>query len=867
MTVATPARDVLTETEARERAGRVSNVSYDLRIELTEDETYRARATIRFDHTGGGDLFVDLRAHMVTGVTLNGHTVSSASNGYRLILPAAALEARCTLEVEYQNEYDHTGDGVHRFVDPEDGEAYIYTNFEPFGAHRLFPCFDQPDIKASYSVEVTAPASWQVIANAPCAGREPAGDDTVIHRFPSAQRFSTYLVALVAGPFHAVHGEHRGVPLGLYSRRSLAHQLNVDAQELFTVTAQGLDFYAELFDQPYPFAKYDQLFVPEFNPGAMENVGAVTFSERFIFRDPPTERQRLERAEVLLHELAHMWFGNLTTMRWWNDLWLNESFATYVAFLALTEATRFREAWKWFNTSMKRWAYRQDQLITTHPIAGSVSDTDATFLNFDGITYGKGAAVLKQLVASIGRDGFAAGIRAYFRRHAWDNATLADFLRALEEGSGRALGEWARLWLETSSVNTLSTSWTADDARIRQLSLRQAAPDAHPILRPHALQLGLGREADGWLAVEAMPVSIDGARLDVTQAVGRATPALVFPNHGDHAYAKVELDEVSLHYVREHLERVDDPLLRQLLWMSLWEMVRDRRLRSGEFLDIVREKLPVEMDLDLVEAVFDRTEAVLSFYVPEARRETEAEGIFRVAWEALRSRPAGDAQIVWARATIMAAGRPEDVAVLLRLLDGHDLPPALTVDQEMRWAIVAKAVAFDRPGAMERLAGELTRDGSDRGQRAAIRAQTSRPSGPGKEAAWERIRGDGYGSLHLTAAAMSGFLWPHQRSLVEPFVGRFFDDVPDIFAARDRPFARAYLRWLYPALWADPSVLDRTRGLLAELGEEDPTLSRLLRESADDLERAIGVRAYAAPSGGGPFDERSAVSGRGRRAV
>ena len=409
MTADPAARDVLSQQEAEERAARISNVGYELHLDLTAGaSTYRGEVTIRFERTGNGDLFLDQRGGGVELVEVNSTPVEIPATTYRIALPGAALGAENSVRVVYEHDYDHTGEGLHQFVDPEDGSEYLYTNFEPYNAHRLFPCFDQPDLKATFALTVDAPADWELIANSAESGREQLEDGRLRRAFTSTEPFSTYLFALIAGPYHVVRDEHGGVPLGFYCRRSLVQYL--DEEELFEVTKQGLDFYAQFFDYAYPFGKYDQVFVPEFNAGAMENVGAVTHSERMVFRDPPTENQRLGRAEVLLHEMAHMWCGNLVTMRWWNDLWLNESFATYMAYLSMVEATRFTAAWQAFNSGMKAWAYRQDQLVTTHPIAGQVRDTDETFLNFDGITYGKGAAVLKQLVAAVGMEGFREGI-------------------------------------------------------------------------------------------------------------------------------------------------------------------------------------------------------------------------------------------------------------------------------------------------------------------------------------------------------------------------------------------------------------------------------------------------------------------------
>lgn len=840
------ARDVLTQNEAIERASRVRRAQYDIRLDLGAGLTsYRGDVTIRFTAGGQGALFLDFRGRRIERLSVNDEELEPDWTGYRLRLPESVVSEQMTVRLEYENDFDTTGDGFHRFVDPEDGEEYVYTNFEPFEAHRLFPCFDQPDIKGRYLVQVTAPASWEVVANAPSMSVDLAGDGRRVHRFVESEPFSTYLVALIGGPYVKRQREHGGLALGLYARRSMERYLREQADEILELTTQGLDFYGRLFDQPYPFAKYDQLFVPEYNAGAMENVGAVTYNEAYLFRDPPTDNQRLDRGEVLLHELAHMWFGNLVTMRWWDDLWLNESFATYIAFLGLTEATRFTNAWKVFNAEMKRWAYIQDQLVTTHPIAGTAEDTEVAFLNFDGITYGKGASVLKQLVKAIGREGFRDGMRLYFRRHAWDNATLRDFLTCLEEASGRPLGEWARLWLETASLNTLAAEWSSKGDGMSELRLRQTAPPDHPTLRPHALEVGLGTEQADRLKLVSLAAEIDGAEALVPDTRGLPEPDFVFPNHGDHAYAKVALDPVSLRYVDEHMDRVDDDLLRGLLWMSLWEMVRDCQLRSTDFLATARQRLGSEEDMDILGTVLDRAAIVLARYVPESSHAQAAHASFETALRNLHDTPPGDPKIIWARWAISVAASPTDVGRLCALVDERERVPDFTFDQEMRWAIAVKAIAFDLPDADERLSAETRRDGSDRGRRALLKAGAARPSPDTKEETWRRIHAEGYGSFHLTRAAMQGFFWPHQSKLVEPYVPRFFEQVRDVFATRDHPFARSYVLALYPAYRADPAVLERSRRLLASLDGSMPTLSRQVAEAADELERSIRVRAFA----------------------
>jgi aminopeptidase N len=580
----------------------------------------------------------------------------------------------------------------------------------------------------------------------------------------------------------------------------------------------------------------------------MENVGAVTFSEHYVFRDPPTETQRLGRAETVLHELAHMWFGDLVTMRWWDDLWLNESFATYASNLALVEATRFEAAWRAFHADMKRWGYQADARTTTHPISGVVPDTDATFYNFDGITYGKGASVIKQLVAEIGMDAFRAGLRTYFRRHAWSNASLADFLAALEDGAGRSLRDWSRRWLETASLNTIEASWTVRDGRLERLQLAQEAPDDHPTLRPHALEVALVRAADGDgpATVDVVPARLEGAEAWVEAAEGLPAPDVVFPNHDDHGYARFVLDDASLAAVPRVLPRVADPLLRQLLWGALWEMVRAARFSSIAFLDLARAALPAERDDHVLAAALDASRGALARYVPEERRVDEARRLDALALAALPGVPEGDLRTLWLRGAIGAAADPADVAALARIVDGSPGAPPVAVDREMRWGVAALAVAHGLPGAADRLAAERAADPSDRGAREALRAEVGAPDAAVKAAAWERIHGEGYGSFQLTQAALRGFLHAHQAELLAEYVDRFFAAVPLVARERDHPFLRAYVAALFPHPWPAPILVERARDLADAEAERLPSLRRLLLEAADDMERSIVCRSFAA---------------------
>lgn len=840
------ARDILTQPEAGARAQRVGHAAYEIGLELAAGQsTYRGEATIRFGVVGAGSLFLDFRGRDIELLEINGREIEPDWTGYRLTLPAHIVEPDMVVHIRYVNDYDVTGDGFHHFIDPEDGGEYIYTNFEPYEAHRLYPCFDQPDVKATYRFTVTAPDAWVVFGNSPVAESTPTGDGRIRHRFDQTEVFSTYLTALVCGPFVVRRLQHGSFDLGLYARQSLGKLLDQQAPEILELTGQGMDFYANLFDQPYPFTKYDQVFVPEYNSGAMENVGCVTYNESYLFRDKSTDTQHLDRAETFLHELAHMWFGNLVTMRWWDDLWLNESFATYISYLCMTEATRFTNGWKVFNSDIKRWAYMTDQLPTTHPIAGDAKDTEIAFLNFDGITYGKGASVLKQLVKYMGADAFRDGLRLYFRRHAWSNATLSEFLSCLEEAGNISLSEWARLWLQTESLNTIAARWTAVDDKISGFGIEQTAPADHPTLRPHAIEIGIGQNDGGKLSFTSLPASIAGAMTPVPAADGISVPEIVFPNYGDHAYAKVELDQRTVDYIRGGLERVGDDLTRSMLWASLWEMVRDRQLKSTEYLAICRAQLAQERDQDTRELVLERVGLAINRFVPEASRLDEAHQWFELALGYLTRATDEDERITWARSAIRAAASAADVARLVAIVDGKESVGEFEFDQEMRWAVAVKAIAYGLPDGDRLLDEQARRDPSDRGRRAVLQAHASRPTEASKRETWERINGEGFGSFHLTRAAMMGFFWTHQADLLAPYVEAFFGQAREIFETRDHPFARAYILSLYPAHNADPRVLEHSRRLLAELDRSLPTLSRQLREAADELDRQIMVRQFA----------------------
>ncbi|MDO5662245.1 MAG: aminopeptidase N, partial [Brachybacterium sp.] len=609
-----PALENLTRDEARERATFLAMDHYDVVLDLTTGPaTFRTETTIRFRSTEARTTFVDLIAPTVHEIELNGELLEDPAtrfDGARVQLPELQVGEN-VVRILAEGRYMNTGEGLHRFVDPVDDEVYLYTQFEVSDARRMFACFEQPDLKATFSFTVTAPAHWRVMSNAPTPEPTPAdAADTATWAFGPTEPISTYLTALIAGTYEGEEGsvttrDGREIPMGVYARASLAEHL--DAQNIIDVTAAGIAFYEQAFDCDFPFRKYDQVFVPEYNMGAMENPGAVTYVEAYVFRSDVSDAIRERRDLTVLHELAHMWFGDLVTMRWWDDLWLNESFAEYASTLASAEATRWTNAWTTFAGAEKAWAYNQDQLPSTHPVVADMVDFDAVETNFDGITYAKGASVLRQLVAYVGEDAFFEGLRAYFRTHAWSNTELKDLLVELEATSGRDLASWSALWLEQAGVTLLRPDITrADDGTVTSFAVVQEAPPEHPTLRPHRLRIAGFSLSDGRLhRTEEVEVDIDGARTEVPELEGRRADLWLL-NDGDLTYGKIRLDEASLAIAMGHLRDLDDSLARTLIWGAAWDMVRDAELPSRRFHALVLANITGESESSVIRTLLGR---------------------------------------------------------------------------------------------------------------------------------------------------------------------------------------------------------------------------------------------------------------------
>jgi aminopeptidase N len=843
-----PVTSNLTRDEAAERSALITVASYQVELDLTGggEETFSSVTVIRFGCARpGAASFVDLTAPAVREITLNGAEVGlDAFDGDRIAL--AGLAADNVLRVAADCAYSRSGEGLHRFADPADGRVYLYSDLETFDAHRVYACFDQPDMKASYELTVTAPADWLVVSN--MAHDAVTERDRAARRwhFPATPVLPTYVTAVAAGPYHVVRGEHDGIPLGVYCRQSLACYLDPD--EIFEVTRQGFDFYHATFGMRYPFPKYDQLFVPEFKEGAMENAGCVTFLEAYIFRSRVTDFAHEARGETILHEMAHMWFGDLVTMRWWDDLWLNESFATWAGTLAQAEATRWASAWTTFAHQYKAWAYRQDQLPSTHPIAADIPDIHAVEVNFDGITYAKGASVLKQLVAYVGRDNFIEGVRKYFAAHAWGNATLADLLAALEETSGRDLAAWSRQWLQAAGVNTLRPWYAVGaDGAITEFAVEQEAPPSHPVLRSHRIAIGLyDRTGAGLRRRHRVETDVAGPRTVVPELAGQPRPDLVLVNDDDLSYAKIRLDQHSLATLlgaagSGGIGAFTDSLPAALCWAAAWDMCRDAEMAARDYVRLVMSGVASVADISVVQALLRQAGQAVRRFADPGWRQAGLDLMAATLRDLLHAAPAGsDAQLAYARAFAGAATSDADLALLAGLLDGSVTLDGLAVDTELRWALLGRLVSRGAAGP-EQIDAELARDATDAGQRHAAACRAAIPTAEAKRAAWAQLTG-GEQTLAMFRAILSGFADPDQPELVEPFRGDYFEAVGKAWRDWSSAMAQDFVAGGYGICAISPETVEATDAYIAA-ADPPAALRRLLAEGRDDVLRALRCQA------------------------
>jgi aminopeptidase N len=840
----------LTRKEAQERAALIKVSSYEIQLDLTtDDKTFGSTTKVRFQaNQVGASTFIDAITHSVQRVVLNGQEldVAKVSDGTRIQLDDLAIENE--LEVHATANYMNTGEGLHRFVDPVDNEVYLYTQFEVPDSRRVFAVFEQPDLKATFTFHVTAPAHWKVISNQ--ASPAPIALDSTksVWHFAPTPVISSYITALIAGPYVEVRSQltsssGRVIPLGVFSRVSLAEFM--DAEYIFEKTRQGFEFYEKAFDQPYPFEKYDQLFVPEFNAGAMENAGAVTFTESYVFRSKVTDAIRERRVVTILHELAHMWFGDLVTMKWWNDLWLNESFAEYASTLATAEATEWHGAWTTFTALEKSWAYRQDQLPSTHPIVAEINDLEDVQVNFDGITYAKGASVLKQLVAWVGKEEFMAGVANYFKKHAYKNTELNDLLVELEATSGRELRSWSKLWLETAGVNTLRPIIETDSNNlITRFEVAQTAIAEHPTLRPHRMAIGFYNLVNSKLRrVSRVEIDIDGSSTSIKDLVGLQLPDLVLLNDDDLAYAKIRLDQKSWSTALANLSNFEDSLARTLVWGAAWDATRDAEANPREFIQLVINNIASETEsTTMLTLLRQLVTTAYQFVSPLHRNEVIGQVGNALLRRANEAKPGSDAQLQFIKFFAVFASTPDLLDELQALRDGTKTLTGLKIDADLSWELLAGLVVGGRADSVQ-IEAALAADNTSNGQKAAAGARAMLPTQKDKQTAWQTLTKTNELSNILVDAASLGFVRVADASLLEPFVDEYFENAVRIWNSNTFKIAEYLIENLYPLPLASQELADKTSHWIdrPEI-KEIPALRRILVESHASVVRALNAQ-------------------------
>ncbi len=833
-------KDILLKTFAESRKEQISNAKYEifLRFEKGNDK-YCGKCKINFFLKNKNQGVILESISDVKSVLVNGKEAGYEKDDFTIKF-SEGLESgkENSIEIEYDADFDHTGDGLHKFIDIEDGNEYIYSNFEPYDAHRMFPCFDQPDIKAILKLSVEIPKEWTAISNE--NGEEKIIGENKIVVFSETKKLSTYLFHISAGNYEFFEDSFNGIEMKIYFRKSMKKY--VREKEMFELTKKGLEFYSDFFDYEYPFLKYDQIFVPEFNSGAMENPGAVTFSEYLLVRHTPTRNDKARIAVTLLHEMAHMWFGDLVTMKWWDDLWLNESFADFMGYFSMFKATDFKDSWEDFY-ARKAWAYHQDQLPTTHPIATSAEDTDIAFSNFDGISYAKGASVIKQLMFYIGEENFRNGMRNYFKKYAWKNTELADFLKCLEEACGKNLGEWFDSWIKTTGVNSISPEFKFSGGKIKNFKIVQCPSDKNNLLRKHKTKIAFFSEKNSEAKPEIVKeIFYEGKETKIKDAdITTENFKFAFLNYGDWDYTKDKFDDDSLKYVLANVGKIKDSLTRQMIYGTLWQMVRDAELNPKDFLDLIFENSPNEENLLSLERMFLRVKNILNFFINESDFKKYCDKFFEISFKMLESKIDSERKSEWFSMLVFSSiGISEEkFEKMMHILENKILFDDFEFDSDKRWSVIARVQAREHEKANEILEKEKSNDKSDRGQKNAAIAEASNLIN--KKRFWEiYVSGEGK-SLDYIREAMRGFYWRIQKEGLEEYMDLFFTDVKKVFENCDKVYARAFFDNLFPMLYANENTLKKAIHCLNDSGNLNRLLKKYLEEHIDDLERIMRV--------------------------
>ena len=836
-----------TRAEAAERSNHLAIKSYQVSLDLTlGDEIFESTTVVKFScNKAGYETFIDAVGRNVIKATLNGQVVDTANyDGESIFIKNLATENE--LVIHMNGLYSKTGEGLQRSVDPVDNEVYLYSQGETAFIRKMYPCFDQPDLKATFTLDVTAPAHWQVISNNPVREKIDLADKKSKWSFSTTLRIPTYITALIAGPYYNVQDEYVGkkrVPLGIYCRKSLAEFL--DPADIFLITKQGFTYFEKVFGLEYPFEKYDQIAVVDFNWGAMENAGAVTFLERLlVFRSKVTERMYNARANTILHEMAHMWFGNMVTMKWWDDLWLNESFAEWSSYLAMVEGTRFKNSWTGFNQERKNWAYRQDQLSSTHPIVSDMKDIDTVAGNFDGISYAKGASVLQQLVAHVGRENFILGLQKYFTKHAFKNTTLDDLLYELTQTSGRDLKPWVSTWLQTAGVNTLRPTLEIENDKYKSVAVIQEAPTM-PVgssqLRPHRMAVGLYDLTNNKITCrKSVELDVAGGKTDVPALAGEKVADLLLINDRDLTYSKIRFDERSIATLKSHLGKIEDALTRALCWSATWDMLRDAEISATDFIDIALSGLAGEDDIATVTIIGNQLASAVEIYSAPTKRDSARLKVGNAYEQMVKAAAAGsDHQLQYARNFTSFASSAEHNDLIKELLDGK--LSGLKVDADLRWTFV---IALAERGLMDKeaLAAELLKDNTLTGQLSHATALAALPTAQAKSETWKSITTEDL-STSQREAKIAGFMRALHRPLLSAYVDPYFDLLLETWGKKSYEVASKFVMGMYPTYITTQDTLEKTTTWLNTTGKDGQAgLRRLVAEGKDALERALKVQ-------------------------
>jgi aminopeptidase N len=836
-----------TRAEAAERSAHLKVESYELTLDLTVgDEIFTSLTKIKFScNKPGYDSFIDAVGKSIISATLNGQALDTTNyDGESIYLNNLANDNE--LIIHMNGEYSNTGEGLQRSVDPVDNQVYIYSQGETAFIRKMYPCFDQPDLKATFNLSVIAPNHWQVISNNPVKEKTELSDNNNRWQFTTTPRISTYITALIAGPYHFVQDKYEGkkvVPLGIYCRKSLAQYLDPD--DIFLITKQGFAYFEGVFGLEYPFEKYDQIAVVDFNWGAMENAGAVTFLERLlVFRSKVTERMYNARANTILHEMAHMWFGNLVTMSWWDDLWLNESFAEWSSYLALVEGTRFKNSWTVFNQERKNWAYRQDQLSSTHPIVTDMIDIDTVAGNFDGISYAKGASVLQQLVAHVGRDNFIQALQKYFAKHAYKNTNLNDLLEQLTIASGKDLTTWVKSWLQSAGVNTLRAEIKANGDQYEEIWVVQEVPTMpkdSTQLRPHRMAVGLYDLVGEKIKLrKSVEIDVSGEKTKVSALSNEKVCDLLLLNDQDLTYAKIRFDERSINTLKNHLGKIEDPLTRALCWSATWDMLRDGELSATDFIEIALSGLASEPEIATLTIISGQLATAVELYSNPKKRDGARLRVGN-AFEKMiaTATPGGDHQLQLVKSFTSFASSAEHNDLLKDFLAGK--LPGLKIDPEMRWSLV---IALSERGLLsdDQLTEQLKLDQTLTGELSYQTALAARPTQAAKAAVWQELTTAEL-STSQREAKLAGFVRPLHRPLLAAFVDPYFELLLEIWGKKSYEVASKFVSGLYPIYLTNQEILDKTNAWLTGVGKDGQVgLRRLVIEGKDSLERALTVQ-------------------------